>query len=482
MSVLNELQPQQVFRYFEELCAIPHGSNETKAISDYVADFARSRGLRFRQDGANNVIIRKAAAPGYENAPTVMVQGHMDMVCEKADGCTKNMSTEGLELFVDGDVIGAKGTTLGGDDGIAVAMALAILDSDDIVHGPLECVFTVNEEVGMDGAIALDTSDLKAKYLLNLDSETEKVFTVSCAGSATVESRFAFVREPFSGKACEIKVGGLNGGHSGSEIHIGRANSNILMGRVLNALSNSVDMRLVTVRGGNKDNAIPRETAAVVVLNDVKTAEAVVAQLDKAIKNEYHTQDSGAFVSISPAETELAPMDKQSTDKIVCFMVASPDGVQKMSADVKGLVQTSLNMGRLYTEEGCVVFRQMLRSCVDSQKQEVQDKVVALCRALGGTFGVSGEYSAWQYRPESVLREVMADCFRRVYGEEPTVAALHAGLECGIFSGKMPELDCISYGPDITDIHTPRERLHIASTERVWKLTLEALKQLAMMK
>ncbi|MCR5346399.1 MAG: aminoacyl-histidine dipeptidase [Fretibacterium sp.] len=478
MGVLSGLQPQAVFKFFEELCAIPHGSHNTKAVSDYLADFARARGLKFRQDELNNVIIWKAPTAGYENAAAVMIQGHMDMVAEKDADCARDMEKEGLDLFVDGDLIGARGTTLGGDDGIAVAMALAVLDAEDIPHGPLECLFTVDEEVGMLGARGLDASDLRAKYMLNIDSEKEKVFTVSCAGSTRAVCTLPVKREAFAGTLCRLTVEGLAGGHSGEEIHKGRANSNIIMGRALTELMNASDLRLLTVSGGAKDNAIPRDAAALVAVKDLRAAESAVCALGAALANEYRTADGGIRVKLSAAESDLVPMDGDSTRRVAAFLFCAPNGVQMMSAEVPGLVQTSLNLGHVCTEGDAVVGRFMIRSSVNSQAAETTQKVITLTKVLGGSVDIPASYSAWQYRPESHLRDVMVEAFRALYGEEPKIEALHAGLECGILSGKMPDLDCISFGPDLTDIHTPRERLHIASAERTWRLMLETLKRL----
>ena len=478
MGVLSGLEPKQVFRYFEELCVIPHGSHNTRAISDYLKDFAEAHRLKFRRDELNNVIIWKAPTAGYEHSPAVMLQGHVDMVAEKDADCPKDMAKEGLDLFVEGDLVGARGTTLGGDDGIAVAMMLAILADNGIPHGPLECLFTVDEEVGMLGARGLDASDLQARFLLNLDSEEEKVLTVSCAGSTRAVCTLPVCRAPFDGTVCELFVDGLMGGHSGEEIHKGRANANILMGRALIALLNAGDARLITVSGGAKDNAIPRDAKALVAVKDVKAAEAAALALGDALKNEYRTADPDIRVSLVPADSELVPMDEDSTRRVASFLFCAPNGVQMMSTEVPGLVQTSLNLGQVYTEGDTAVARFMIRSSVNSQAAETTEKVITLTKALGGTVDIPASYSAWQYRPDSRLREVMIEAFRAVYHEEPKVAALHAGLECGILSGKMPELDCISFGPDLTNIHTPRERLHVASTERTWKLTLETLKRL----
>lgn len=477
MGVLSELEPKSVFRFFEEICAIPHGSHNTKAVSDYLVAFARERGLEYRQDGLNNVVIRKGATSGYEKAPVVMIQGHMDMVCEKEPDCDKDMDREGLELFVEGDTVGARGTTLGGDDGIAVAMALAILDADDIPHGPLECLITVDEEVGMLGARGLDASDLRAERLLNIDSEAEGVLTVSCAGSTRAVCTLPVERAAFGGERVKIAVGGLIGGHSGEEIHKCRANAIVLLGRALCELAKKTELRIVALRGGAKDNAIPREAEAILAVSDAAAAAAVIGELDAALKNEYRTADPGAGVSLAPAESAQTPMTAESSRRVACFLFCAPNGVQMMSAEVPGLVQTSLNLGQLGSEEKSVTARFMVRSSVNSQKDETTARVIALTETLGGTVEIPAAYSAWEYRADSPLRELMAEAFRAVYGKEPRIEALHAGLECGILSGKMPWLDCISYGPDLTDIHTPRERLHIASTQRVWALTLETLRR-----
>ena len=480
MPVLPELEPKAVFRYFEEICAIPHGSFHTDAISSYLVDFAKNHDLKYRRDETNNVIIFKPATAGYENAPTVMIQGHMDMVCEKLPSCTKNMEEEGLDLFIDGNTIGAKGTTLGGDDGIAVAMALAILAADDIPHGNLECLFTVDEEVGMIGARALDVSDLKSQCMLNIDSEVDKVLTVSCAGSTRAISSFNIARSSFNGTGAVISIEGLTGGHSGEEIHKGRANANVLLGRALFAASKVCSLRIVDVKGGAKDNAIPCDSCATVIVSDFSALEKCISELQKNVRNEYRTADPNITIRVKKAEenTQVTPFDEESSRKVTSFLFCAPNGVQMMSVEVPNLVQTSLNMGRLYMEDDCVSVSFMIRSSVNTQKDEVTEKLRSLTEILGGCFDVPVSYSAWEYKPDSPLRDTMVEAFRKVYGEEPKIEALHAGLECGILLGKMPWLDCISFGPDLTDIHTPRERLHIRSAQRVWNLTLETLKSL----
>ena len=468
MPILDHLEPQAVFSYFEQLCAIPHGSGNTKEISDHLVLFAAEHHLRCIQDAHNNIVIFSPGTPGYESAAPVILQGHMDMVCETAPDCTKDMTREGLDLFVDGDTIGARGTTLGGDDGIAVAMALAILDADDI---------PVDEETGMLGAAALDASVLKGRTMLNLDSEDEGVLTVSCAGGNVSVCTLPVTRAPFSGTALTVTVGGLLGGHSGTEIDKGRGNANLLMGRVLYAVSEHTPLRLVSVDGGLKDNAIPRESRAVITVADTTAAQAAIADMDAVLRHEYAAADPDVFVRSDAAQPQQLPMDEASTQRAVCMLCCLPNGVQAMSRDIPVLVQTSLNLGILTTDADTVQASFCVRSSVATQKEMLVARLRCLMAQLGGTVTVSGDYPAWEYRKDSPLRERMVAVFREQYGREPKVEAIHAGVECGLFAGKLPGLDCVSFGPDLTEIHTCRERMHIASVQRVWRYTLEVLRR-----
>ena len=477
MAVLSGLEPKAVFTFFETLCAIPRASHNTEAVSEYLFSFAQQRGLKARRDEANNVIVWKDAAPGYEEAPTVMLQAHMDMLMEREHHLSAPEGA-GVELFLEGDEIGAKGTSLGADDGIGVAMMLAVLSDDSLRHGPLECVFTADEEVGLQGVRALDVSDLKARYMINLDSAEERVFTVSCAGSTRVVTTLPVQRAPFAGTVCALMVDGLTGGHSGEDIHRGRANANRLMGRALMAIMDKTDMRLLTVSGGAKDNTIPRDAAALISVADPEAAKAAAAALAETLQNEYRAVEKKVRIRLFPTRSHFLPMDEKSTRRAATFLFCAPDGVQMMSAEVPGLVQTSLNFAQIYTEDTAVVCRFMIRSSLNSQAEEVARRVMAMARAMGGDATVPSAYSAWQYRPHSHLRDVMTDAFHTVYGTEPRIEALHASLECGILSGKMPELECISFGPDIVNDHTPRERLRVASTWRTWALLLEGLRRL----
>ena len=477
MAVLSNLEPKRVFEIFESLASIPHGSRNTKAISDWCVKFGEERGLECHQDAANNVILIAPATPGYENAPAVILQGHLDMVCEKDPGCAKNMETEGLDLFVEGDTVGARGTTLGADDGIAVAMALAALEDKTLQHPRLEAVLTTDEEIGMLGAMVMDVSPLQGRQMLNIDADTEGMFIVGCAGGCQVTNALPVHRAHFAGETLAIKVSGLVGGHSGMEIGTGRANANKLQGRLLRAACGAADTLLVSAAGGAKDNAICAASETVIVTADAAAVRAAVEELTRALKREYRVSDPNLSVSVETAEAQWAPMDAESTRRVVTLLTCTPFGVQTMSQDMPGLVQTSLNLGIMYTDEDRQVLRASIRSSVATQKKAVLDQLICLTEQLGGTTEAEGDYPGWEYMPQSPLRERMVEVYQEQYGKEPTIKAMHAGVECGLFSEKLPGLDCVSFGPELSDIHTPRERMHIASVQRTWELVKEVLKR-----
>lgn len=477
MAVLSHLEPKGVLTYFEQLCEIPHGSGNTKRVSDWLVAFAQERKLTYWQDELNNVIICKPASAGYEQAESVILQGHMDMVCEKAADCDKDMACEGLDIAIDGDVIYAKDTTLGGDDGIAVAIMLALLDDDTLSHPALECVFTVDEEIGMPGAAAIDVSMLKGRRMLNLDSEDEGVFTVSCAGGSMVACRLPVKRESFMGAALTVKIHGLQGGHSGIEIDKGRANANMLLGRVLRAIAQKTEMRIVSAEGGKKDNVIPNESEALLIVRDEDAARGACAAMEVAFRNEYAVTDSGICVSVSGGELREA-MDAAATERVICMLCCLPNGIQAMSADIEGLVQTSLNMGILTTGDAQVEAVFSVRSSIATQKEMLWERLACLMEQLGGSTEISGSYPGWQYRKESPLRDLMVEVFTEQYGYAPKIEAIHAGVECGLFADKLPGLDCVSYGPELKEIHTCRERMSLASVQRVWNMTVEILRRM----
>ena len=484
MGVLSGLEPQSVFYYFEEITKIPHGSGNVDRISDSLVEFARERNLFCIQDEVKNVIIVKEATPGYENEPAVILQGHMDMVAVKKPDCTIDMKKEGLKVAIDGDKIYAEGTSLGGDDGIAVAYALAILDSDSIKHPRLEVVITVDEEVGMDGARAIDLSMLKGKRLLNLDSEEEGIFLTSCAGGARVKCQFPLQREQVEGIAYEVTVGGLLGGHSGAEIHKERGNSNCLFGRLLWALAEQVPVRLVSVNGGLADNAIPRETKAVIMLDtaDEKAyagkVEAIVNKVSAEIKEELATKDPDFCVNMKAYGTgSYDCVTADATRRAAAFLCALPNGVQAMSADMPGLVETSLNMGILESEEESLLAEFSVRSSVESAKHGLIAKLRAISELAGGKAETFGDYPGWKYRVNSPLRDKMIALYEKMYGETPKVEAIHAGLECGLLGSKIEDLDCVSFGPQMCDIHTTEETLSISSAARVWEYLVKLLEE-----
>lgn len=486
MKVLSSLEPHKVFEYFEEICSIPHGSSNTKKISDYLVTFAREHDLRYIKDQSNNVIIFKDGTPGYEASAPVMLQGHMDMVCEKDKDCNIDFERDGLELVLKDGIISANGTTLGGDDGIAVAYALAILDSSDIPHPPLEAVFTVDEEIGMLGAAAIDCSPLKSKIMLNLDSEDEGYLLVSCAGGVTAASHIPVSFIPVADKTLmSINISGLLGGHSGVEIDKNRANANILFGRILYTLNKKLSFNLVSIEGGLKDNTIVKTAVAVIAVNesDIQTVKDCVSHMEDLFKHEYVVSDPDITVAaeITDSSSEAAAndmMDNISTNRVIAALVNMPYGIQGMSSNIEGLVESSLNLGILKTTDTEVVLSYCVRSSIASRKQEMLDKITSLTELLSGYVTLTGDYPAWEYRQDSPLRDLMKDIFTEQYGREPVIQALHAGVECGLFAGKIPDLDCVSFGPDMKDIHTTNESMDVESVKRTWEYTLEILKRL----
>lgn len=478
MAVLENLEPKSVFHFFEQICAIPHGSGNIQAISDWLVRFAEERGLEVHRDQMMNVIIIKEATPGYEQAEPIILQGHMDMVCETAPGCTKDMAVEGLELAVDGDVVYAKDTTLGGDDGIAVAMGLALLDAMDLQHPRLEVVITVDEEIGLLGAAGIDVTPLKGRRMINLDSEDEGIFTVSCAGGNDTRCILPVSREAHQGTVLELTMGGLIGGHSGAEIDKGRGNANLLMGRLLNALSRKTELRLVRVDGGQKDNVIPRESKAIVAVSNAETVKTICTQMEQDLKMEYASTDPDMTIQVKTASADFLPMDAASTQRAITMLCCMPNGIEEMSAEMKGLPQTSCNLGALSTNEEMIVGGISVRSSLGSQKDMLSERITCLMEQLGGKTEINGDYPGWAYAKESPLRDLLVEVFTEQYGHAPKIEAIHAGLECGMFVDKLKGLDCISVGPDLQEIHTCREKLYIASTQRLWKMLVEALRRM----
>ncbi len=475
---LAGLEPAAVFGYFEKICSIPHGSGNTRMISDYLVSFAKEQGIRYIQDDLNNVILFQEGTCGMENHAPVILQGHMDMVCEKDPESPLDMASEGLEVTHDSRYVFAKGTTLGADNGIAVAYALALLADKTIPHPPLEIILTVDEETGMYGADGIDLSMLAGRTLINLDSEDEGVFTVSCAGGARATIALNAERRTVYGPCIRLAVDGLQGGHSGVEIHKNRANANKVMGEFMSRIQKLMPLCLTSLSGGAKDNVIPRSCQATLVAMGIRLERinTIAEELQAEIRARYDEPDATvqAFDVDALGGNSLTT---ECTAKVIGLLCAAPNGVQAMSKDIEGLVQTSLNMGVVKLgERFTATFA--VRSSVNQEKQELLEQLRTLCAFYEGTYSQKGEYPAWEYKKDSLLRDTMVRVYTEMEGKAPQVVAIHAGLECGLLSEKLPGLDCVSIGPQMQDIHTSRERLDIASTERTWKFLLEVLKAL----
>lgn len=467
--MLENCTPREVFSIFEELCALPHPSRNTVAATDYCVRFAKAHGLAYRTDDAGNVVIRKPATPGKENAPTVILQGHLDMVAEKTPESSIDFEKDGLSLFLDGDLIGAHGTTLGGDDGVAVAMVLAILADHTLSHPAIEAVFTTDEEIGMLGAEAMDMSDLRGKYMINIDSEEEGILTVSCAGGAQADIHLPVSREAACGSCISLVLDGMSGGHSGVEIHKNRANAARLAAMLLSAVGAVCRVRLIDMAGGTKDNAIPCRATCRFYVDDVLAAEAAIAAFRETITATYAESDPGLTLTYETTEEAVPAMTEEGTRVLYGLLLDIPCGVQKMSADIEGLVQTSLNLGILETTENEMHAVYSVRSSVGDEKRALLATMRSLALKAGATFAVEGEYPAWEYKKVSPLRDTVIATYRRLYGKDMQVEAIHAGLECGLFCDRIPGLECVSLGPNMQDIHTTRERLSVSSVRRTYE-------------
>jgi len=477
MAVLSHLEPNKVFKFFEEICSVPHGSGNIWQISNYCVEFAKQRGLEYIQDELGNVIIKAPASPGYEDAEPVILQGHMDMVCVKTPECPLDMEKDGLILAVDGDSVHAVGTSLGADNGIAVAMILALMDSPDLPRPALEGLITVDEETGLFGAAGVDMTPMKGKKLINMDSEEEGVFTVSCAGGMRADCILSVARECVEMPRCRVAVDGLLGGHSGMEINKGRGNANKLLGRVLACIAGKTDLRLVSMEGGFAGNVICKASKAEVCAADLSMVKAAVAEMQAAFSAELGQTDPGVTVVFEELAAEpVQALTAQDTAKAVQIMAAVPQGVQAMSKSIEGLVQTSLNFGVLELKDE-LVLKFSIRSSLSAEKAQTLQVLVDIMERQGGRVETSGDYPAWEYREDSPLRELMVQTYVDMYGKQPVVDAIHAGLECGLLSGKRPELDCVSIGPDLKAVHSVDEKLSISSTQRVWTYLLEVLKR-----
>ena len=484
LEKLKDLSSFEVFKYFKAMNEIPRGSGNEKAVSDWLVSFAKEHDLKVIQDKALNVIIKKPGTAGYENAPTIILQGHMDMVCEKNAATVHDFEKDPIEFIVEGDILRANETTLGADNGIAVSYGLAVLASTDIPHPPIELLVTTEEETGMGGAEALDPKNLDGRILINIDSEEEGTLLVSCSGGVREKIKLPITWEAADKSfiSCTIKITGLNGGHSGMEINKERGNANKLMGRFLMDLRSVIDFKINKVNGGAKNNAIPREADAVILFreNDKTMVTDKLAQWNTIFKNELTGIDPDVNLAM---EILAEKVDKvfcdDTTTKALQILFLIPNGVKTMSMAIEGLVQSSTNIGVVTTSEDNIEFDSAVRSSVKTLKKAICDETIVLAEMVGATIEFESDYPEWQYNPESEIRTIFQKVYNDMYGKMPEISAIHAGLECGLFSDKYEgKIDLISFGPNIYDVHTPKEHLSISSTDRMWNYLVAVLKEI----
>ena len=473
--VVKGYEPKRVFEIFEDICAIPHGSGNESGVADYVENFAGSRGLFSLRDETGNVFVRKEATLGYEDKPAILLQGHMDMVCEKNADSDHDFLVDGLKLSVKDGFLWADGTTLGGDNGIAVAMMLALLETDK--HPCLECLFTVEEETGLAGAKGFDCSVVTAKKMINLDSEEEWQITAGCAGGCRTEVDFSFTacKSPKTATALKISVTGLSGGHSGAEIHCGKTNAIVALARILGSVWAEEKFSLVSLCGGGKDNAIAREAFATIIVEDEKKASLAAINEVWGIRKELCEDDKDFLVKVDCVDLPDRCISVEETERIVAFLSCVKTGVLKMSNDIKGLVEYSRNLGVADTNGERVKLTLSARSSIESQLDLSCRELDMLSALAGAECRHYSRYPGWEYAPVSELRDDYAAAYKKLFGKDISVGVIHAGLECGILSSKMTGMDIISVGPNMHDIHSPDEHLDLASCERVWKLLLETI-------
>lgn len=484
MKKIENVKFDRIFYHFEQISKIPRGSGNEKAISDYLLDFGKSLGLECIQDAALNIIIKKPASIGYENAPAVIIQGHMDMVCEKNSDKEHDFEKDPINLVVKGDYIYADRTTLGADDGIAVAYAMTLLEDNTIEHPAIEVLLTTDEEAGMSGAMALQPHYINGKIVLNLDSEEEGKLLVSCAGGIRTKSilPIEWIDKKNDTIAYNIVIRGLKGGHSGMEIHLGRGNSNKLMGRLLKNIDKELDFNLVSLNGGSKNNAIPRESSSIITISqkDERKLLDIKRRVCEELKNEFSKKDPNLRVHLLEVEESVDRVfSDDSTKKAVDLLYMYPNGVNTVSSDIQGLTESSTNLGVVTTLENSIEYDSTARSSVSSLKDEIVTRSKCITEILGGKLVTESSYPEWPYKTDSKIREVCKDVYERMYEKTPEIVAIHAGVECGLFKEKLGnDVDMISFGPDIIDIHTPNEHISISSVERCYEYLLEVLKEI----
>ncbi len=468
----SEIMENKVLYYFEEINKIPRGSGNEKAVSDYLVAFANERKLWVHQDDANNVIIKKAASAGKESSQTVVIQGHMDMVCEKNHDVIHDFEKDPIKVIYDGDFIHADGTTLGADDGIAVAMAMAILDDNTIAHPPIEVLITTDEEVGMIGAANVDSSLISGRVLLNIDSEEEGIFTVGCAGGRKTTTSIPVEYEDSHYKDyVKVVVTGLMGGHSGIDINKYRANANIIGARLADYILKNTDSALCDIHGGAKDNAIPREAQIIVSVKSIDELKKCVEEFEVLVKREYIDTENSIKIYCEEISDSSKVMTAESAERVINAITLMPNGIQSMNMALN-MPESSNNVGIVSHKDGCVNIVCALRSEVSSKKDYMYSQICGLGKLCGGNTIYRGDYPSWVYNPVSELRDTMINVYKDMYGSTPKVETVHAGLECGLISEKIPDMDMVSFGPNLYDIHTPKEKASISSINRVYEFVL----------
>lgn len=476
MNKLSNIDFDRIFYYFNKLCAIPHGSGNMNKISEYCLEFAKEKTLKAIRDDANNVIIYKNASKGYENKQPIILQGHLDMVCQADENIKINFDADPIKTYIDGDYLKADGTTLGADNGIAVAMILAILESDSYPHPPIEAVFTTDEEIGMIGAGKLDFKVLSGKRMINIDAEDPKTITVSCAGGSDFIMYLPICKKPAKGKKATLSVKGLKGGHSGIEINKGRINANLLMGRILNEVSKNTDFEIISINGGNKANAIPRmSNAEILVYNEEEFNKKLDRCIDEIRKEINEREKNFSYNLAYESNGEYEIISAGDKEKLIYSLLCVPNGVVDMSVQIENLVETSLNLGILKTLEEKVMFHFALRSNKESALYHLEERLKLFAKNSDFEYEAFGHYPPWEFKDKSKLQELYINEYNAIFNKNPEVVAIHAGLECGLFASNIKDFDCIAIGPEILDAHTTSERLKISSAKEIFCVLLNVL-------